>query len=135
MSFVYGELKDTKELVVAGMSFALPKLASAYNMSLRQVKAVGKYVNSLNIYDDFKTVTQVQQTKNAGVNNGETRGVGRPEIDVNEIDNDNTAASRESGLDTADMRDFQRNGKCIICGQDSDDILCEECRELYLEEV
>ena len=137
------EVKNVKELFISGGNFALPKLASAYNMNLRDVKAVQLYIDSLNIYDEFKTVTQAQQlimnSKKGG--NKETEsvtevktGAGRPEIDISEVENDNTAASKESGLDTADMRDFEFDGHCIICGEESDEVLCENCKEKYLEE-
>lgn len=136
--FTYSdEVKSAKELFIAGGTFALPKLASAYNMSLRDVSAVQCYIESLGLYDKFKTVTQAQQNKNNNTNqNGEEKqsGAGRPAIDASEVENDNTAASKESGLDTADVRDFEFNGKCVLCGKDSDEPLCEECKELYMEE-
>ena len=31
------------------------------------------------------------------------------------------------------QRDFDFNGKCVLCGADSDEPLCEECKELYME--
>ena len=136
------EVKNAKELFISGGNFALPKLASAYNMNLRDVKAVQLYINSLNIYDEFKTVTQAQQliinSQKGGNKEAEPvtevkTGAGRPEIDISEVENDNTAASKESGLDTADMRDFEFDGHCIICGEESDEILCENCKEKYLE--
>jgi hypothetical protein len=134
--FTYNdEVKSAKELFIAGGTFALPKLASAYNMNLRDVSAVQNYIESLGIYDKFKTVTQVQQQKNKVMEDGSEKkeGAGRPTVDENDIENDNTAASKESGLDTADVRDFDFNGKCVLCGADSDEPLCEECKELYME--
>ena len=134
--FTYNdEVKGAKELFIAGGTFALPKLASAYNMNLRDVSAVQNYIESLGIYDKFKTVTQAQQQKDKITENGSEKqeGAGRPVIDDNNIENDNTAASKESGLDTADVRDFESNGKCVLCGADSDEPLCEECKELYME--
>lgn len=135
------EVKTAKELFVSGGTFALPKLASAYGMSLRDVHAVQSYIKSLGLYENFQTVTQAQQKTNANnvMNNDgsqETRiGAGRPEIDENDIENDNTAASKEGGLDTADLRDFSgHDGHCIICGKESDDPLCEECKEKYIED-
>lgn len=141
------EVKHAKELFIGGANFVLPKLASAYNMTLRDVKATQLYIDSLDIYSEFKTITQAQQEKlinskkdgSAGtvtVSETETKvGAGRPEMDISEVENDNTAASKESGLDTADMRDFEFDGHCIICGAESDEALCEECKEKYLEEV
>ena len=132
------EFKNAKELFMSGATFALPKVASAYNMNLRDVKAVQRYINSLNIYSDFQTITQAQQDKNKTQTTPGTsvRSVGRPAIDESNIENDNTAASKESGLDTADMRDFDAfDGEhCIICGADSDEPLCDECKAKYMEE-
>ena len=134
--FTYNEeVKNTKELFIAGGTFALPKLASAYNMSLRDVRAVQGYIDSLDIYSNFQTITQASQIKVQGATSSEeSKSVGRPSLDESEIENDNTAASKESGLDTIDMRDFNSSGRCIICGEPSDDILCEECKENYLED-
>lgn len=129
------EVKRDKELFMAGGSFVLPKLLSAYDLTARDARAQELYINSLSIYDDLRTVTQVTQEKLKKI---ETTGkVGRPEKDESEIDNDNTAASKESGLDTIDMRDFaehhHESGTCIICGAECDGILCDECREKYDE--
>lgn len=100
------EFSRDKELFSSGATFVLPKLASAYGLSLQEVKGIGAYIDSLDIYDDFKTVTQVNQQKLAEQKEtGEAQvGAGRPKKAESEIDNDNTAASRDSGLDTADMR-------------------------------
>lgn len=130
------EVKLAKELFVSGANFVLPKLASAYNMNLRNVKAVQLYIDSLNIYDEFKTITQSQKEA-AEQNDGKTAqtGAGRPEIDISDVDNDNTAASKESGLDTADVRDFDEfDGHCKICGAESDEMICEECQEKFEED-
>ena len=133
------EVKHTKELFMSGATFVLPKLASAYNMNLRDVKATQFYIDSLDIYNEFKTVTQVQQEKNKENTTNATGGVqragaGRPPIEESEIENDNTAASKESGLDTSETRDFEFDGHCMLCGAESDEILCEECKEKYLED-
>ena len=137
--FTYSEeVKAAKELFISGGTFALPKLASAYGMSLRDVHAVQAYIKSLGLYDNFQTVTQAQQKASDQTSNtGEDAqiGAGRPEVDDSEIDNDNTAASKEGGLDTADMRDFDAfDGHCIICGAESDEPLCEDCKEKYVED-
>ena len=138
------EVKAAKELFLSGGSFALPKLASAYNMNLRDVKATQRYIDSLDLYDGFKTITQEQQLKLKGnlnesktiVEDGSERqiGAGRPAVPSDEVENDNTAASQESGLDTADMRYAAFDGHCVICGALSDEPLCEECKERYVEE-
>lgn len=136
------EIKRDKELFVAGATFVLPKLASAYDLSIRDTRAVQQYIDSFDIYDDFKTVTQVRQeniNEQKSVSDTITSGsVGRPSKDDSDIDNDNTAASKDGGLDTADTREYAVRepivGKCIVCGADCDGILCDDCREKYDEE-
>lgn len=136
------ELKRDKELFVSGATFVLPKLASAYNMSIRNTRAVQQYIDSFDIYDDFKTVTQVRQeniNEQKTVNDSVSVGnVGRPQKDDSDIDNDNTAASKDGGLDTADTREYAAKepviGVCVVCGADCDGILCDDCREKYDED-
>lgn len=135
------EVKRDKELWQSGATFVLPKLASAYDISLRDTRALESYIESLDIYKDFKTVTQVKQEEiNEKKENLSNLRVGRPEKSEEEIDNDNTAASKDGGLDTSDTKEFsfkeyRENHKCIICGQDTDGtLICEECSEEYEEE-
>ena len=136
------EIKRDKELFVAGATFVLPKLASAYDLSIRDTRAVQQYIDSFDIYDDFKTVTQVRQENineqksvSDTVSNGQ---VGRPSKEDSDIDNDNTAASKDGGLDTADTREYAVKeptiGVCVVCGAECDGILCDDCREKYDEE-
>lgn len=133
------EIKRDKELFVAGATFVLPKLASAYDLSIRDTRAVQQYIDSFDIYDDFKTVTQVRQenineqkTVSDTISTGQ---VGRPAKDDSDIDNDNTAASKDGGLDTSDTREYAMRepviGRCIVCGAECDGILCDDCREKY----
>ena len=136
------EIKRDKELFVAGATFVLPKLASAYDLSIRDTRAVQQYIDSFDLYDDFKTVTQVRQENineqksvSDTVSNGQ---VGRPSKEDSDIDNDNTAASKDGGLDTADTREYAFKeptiGVCVVCGAECDGILCDDCREKYDEE-
>lgn len=120
----------------------LPKLASAYDLSIRDTRAVQQYVDSFDIYDDFKTVTQVRQeniNEQKSVSDTVSTGqIGRPQKDDSDIDNDNTAASKDGGLDTADTREYAAKeptiGVCVVCGSECDGILCDDCREKYDEE-
>lgn len=136
------EIKRDKELFVSGATFVLPKLASAYDLSIRDTRAVQQYIDSFDIYDDFKTVTQVRQeniNEQKSVSDTISTGrAGRPSKDDSDIDNDNTAASKDGGLDTADTREYAAKeptiGVCIVCGAECDGILCDDCREKYDEE-
>ena len=152
------ELKRDKELWIAGATFLLPKIASAYNMSMRDAKAGSLYVQSLGIYKEFKTLTQetqqeereklakqsaatTQKTAEISQENKDQeaiqkKSVGRPGISESEITNDNTAASKDGGLNEGSMRYSFGSGKCIVCGADCEDnqIMCENCKEQFLEE-
>lgn len=104
------EVKRDKELFISGGVFVLPKLASAYDMNLRDIRAVEGYIESLDIYKHLKTITQEEQEKmqkaqlNADLKKQST-GLGRDEIDDDEIDNENTEASKDSGLNESDARE------------------------------
>lgn len=116
----------------------MPRIASAFDMDLHEVKATDAYIKSLNVYDDFVAVTQQTRVDVKGNDDSSTKEkVGRPSKTESEIDNDNTAKSIDQGTNTGDMRDYVRmsleKGKCVICGNDSDGILCEECAEKYME--
>lgn len=129
------DLKRTKELFVGGAKFLLPRIASAYGLTVRDVKANDNYINSLGVYDEFSTMTNSKSDETA--KSGGTGKVGRPSMDDNDVENDNTAASKDAGTNTVDMRDYvlknAESGTCIICGESTEDgeILCEQCKEAY----
>ena len=76
-----------------------------------------------------------QKSVSDTVSNGQ---VGRPSKEDSDIDNDNTAASKDGGLDTADTREYASKeptiGVCVVCGAECDGILCDDCREKYDED-
>lgn len=97
------EQKRDKELFVSGASFLLPKILSGYDMDMRDARAIELYTNALGVYKDLKTITQERKEKADAKSQTQTTQ-GRPEVDVDESENDNTLKSKDSGLDTADMR-------------------------------
>lgn len=143
-SFV-DEVKRAKEAVLSGMTFMMPKLVSAEDLTMRDTKALENYIESLEIYEDLKTVTQATQIllqqgdtgRHVDGNDGDNRisnKVGRPSIDTNDIESDATAASVDSGTNTADARSYSYepfDGKCKFCGQESDNVVCEECADKF----
>lgn len=137
--FTFGDdVARMKEMWQGGATFLMPRIASAFDMDLHEVKATDAYIKSLNIYSDFVTVTQQTRVDTKENDNSLTKEkVGRPSKTESEIDNDNTAKSIDQGTNTGDMRDYVKmsleKGKCVICGNDSDGILCEECAEKYME--
>ena len=137
------EKKYLKELVSGGAIFLLPKLASAEDISLRDVKAMTSYIKTLDFYKNFATLTMERNselTKKASDVKADdeakkTGQVGRPALDESEIENDATAASRQDGTNTVENRDTMSK-KCPICGAELEEghIVCEECAELIKEQ-
>ena len=103
--------KYLKEVVASGNMALFPKLMSAEGISMRDTKAITMYMKQLGVYKEFTTYTQIKnsQLKEEASNNDnkEINPVGRPSIDEGNIENDNTASSRESGLNTSDNRDTE----------------------------
>ena len=56
--------------------------------------------------------------------------VGRPSIDEGEIENDNTAKSRDAGNNVSDNKDFSQGLKCKLCGEP-----LQETEETFLRRV
>lgn len=94
------QVKIMKEMVASGATFLLPKLASAYDLDMKDVNSISTYIDATGVYDKFKTLSQSQ---NQAQGTGE---VGRPSLDDSEIDNDNTAASRETGGDISELKNY-----------------------------
>lgn len=154
------EMARMKEMWQNGATFLLPRIASGYGLTTRDVTSVSSYIESFDMYKNFKTLTQQSQQeaalKNAkasaalrvstGSSSVTTKtsektatsgsGAGRPAKSDGEIENDNTAASRDSGGNTSENKgdySFAFNGKCILCGVEVEEgeFLCEECKEEY----
>lgn len=127
-------VKMLKEMVAAGATFLLPKLASAFDLNMVELQSICDYIEVRKIYDKFKPFNfSTMNMKNNSTGEVGTelnkKSVGRPPVDDNEITNDNTAASKDAGDDTAEMRDYVYHGICPICGEtvESGHIFCESC--------
>nr|DAG53667.1 MAG TPA: portal protein [Caudoviricetes sp.] len=130
------QVKNMKELVSSGATFVLPRLASAYDMSLRQVRGVSSYIDENKLYDKFKTLGWAQSIQNAQARSSSTQdsnGVGRTALDDTDIENDSTAQSRETGANITELKeDYVAQHICPLCGsEDVEDghFLCSECEE------
>ena len=103
--------KYLKEVVASGNIALFPKLMSAEGISMRDTKAITMYMKHLGVYKEFTTYTQIKnsQLKESAQNaeKTETNPVGRPSIADGDINNDNTAKSRDDGTDTSDNRDTE----------------------------
>lgn len=63
--FSFADERDKlKELFVAGSSFIVPRLLSAYDMTLFDARAEQLLVDSVDFYSSLRTITQVMQEKN-----------------------------------------------------------------------
>lgn len=121
------KVKTIKELVMGGATFLLPKLASAFDLNMSQVKAIGTYVKANKLYDYFKTLGSTASETTEG------QVVGRPSLEDTEVENDNTAISKEAGNNVSETKDFAVQGVCVFCGAEVEDdqYICEDCqREL-----
>lgn len=118
-------VKLLKELVAAGATFLLPKLASAFDLTMIDLQAIGEYVEVFKIYDKFKPLSYAaQQEKKLS-----TTGAGRPSLDDGDVTNDSTAASKDAGNNVSDIKEFTAQGICLLCGEPTEEghILCANC--------
>ena len=130
------KVKILKELAASGATFVLPQLASAFNKSLTDVRAINGYIEANKLYEGFKTLGWAQSTQNAQARGGSTQdsnGVGRTALDDTDIENDSTAQSRETGANITELKeDYVAQHICPLCGsEDVEDghFLCSECEE------
>lgn len=117
-----------KEMVSTGASFLLPQLASAYKISMRELKGINNYIAASDVYSSMMSWTGNKNTNSVG------KSVGRPSVDDNSIQNDNTAASKEAGTNTGDMRNYSFvHGHCLLCNAEieENEYICEECKIKY----
>lgn len=125
--------KYLKEVVASGNIALLPKLMSAEGMSMRDTKAVVEYIKTFDFYKDFTTYTR--QSQNEQKTKSETGTVGRPSIDIGDVTNEATAASKDAGTNTSDNRE-SLSKHCPLCGSDiyEDQEICDECLERLVEQ-
>lgn len=134
-------VKLMKEMVSGGASFLLPKLASAFDLSMRDLRGLGDYIEAFEIYDKFKPLSfATMQMRNAATDvSGSTNPVGRPTIDDADVENDSTAASKDAGDNVSDTKEFSAyDGFCFMCGAPVEDghVLCVDCEDEYdIEEI
>ena len=83
------EIKTLKELIQNGNIGFMPKLLSAYRMTIDDYKLQYDYVDILDIYK--KEVATASEELN------KEKSVGKPPLEEGEVEDDNTAASKEQG--------------------------------------
>ena len=124
------DLKIAKELLSGGVKSVLPKILSAEDMSLEDCICTSDYIDSLGIH--FNEVEE--QTNNP---------VGRPTLDDDQVQNDNTAISKDAGNNVSENKEFSVNinldkmsvlseNLCASCGkklENNEEFLCDLCLE------
>ena len=117
----------------------LPRVLSAKNQTLEDMKCINDYIEVLGIKlkeeDNKKDNIKGDSNTEESV---EVKTVGRTPIEVDEIENDSTAASIDAGTNVSDIKEFMiEEGHCIRCGKELDENeeeYCEDCLELLEKE-
>ena len=124
------DVKIAKELLSGGVKSVLPKILSAEDMSLEDCICTSDYIDSLGIH--FNEVEE--QISNP---------VGRPTLDDDQVQNDNTAISKDAGNNVSENKEFSVNinldkmsvlseNFCASCGkklENNEEFLCDLCLE------
>lgn len=99
------DIKILREEVTSGLEGFLPKLLSANDMSIEDYVASQNYLKAYDI--------KVHKVDEAVVSNGSSSDtttiknpVGRPKLNDDEIENDNTGASADAGTNVSDIKEF-----------------------------
>ena len=124
------DVKIAKELLSGGVKSVLPKILSAEDMSLEDCICTSDYIDSLGIQFNAKE----EQINNP---------VGRPTLDDDQVQNDNTAISKDAGNNVSENKEFSVNinldkmsvlseNFCASCGkklENNEEFLCDLCLE------
>lgn len=136
--YIHGDsFSEEKELAAIEKSLTLgqielfPKYLSYHNKSLLDAQSNIDWVESIGIYDKFKPLI------NTFGQSGVQESTGKKKSDMDNVENDNTAASIDSGTNTGDMKFSLKY--CPVCGnklESSTEIypFCShECFDIYME--
>ena len=124
------DIKIAKELLSGGVKSVLPKILSAEDMSLEDCICTSDYIDSLGIQFNAKE-EQINSP------------VGRPALDDDQVQNDNTAISKDAGNNVSENKEFSVNinldkmsvlseNFCASCGkklENNEEFLCDLCLE------
>ena len=94
------DVKVLKEMIQNGNHGFMPRLLSAYNMTIEEYKTCYDYVDLLEIFPKEEELDTTKADSDTNQN-----GVGRKPKEDDEIMNDNTAASIEGGQNVSDNKD------------------------------
>lgn len=137
------ELKIDKELLAGGMTAILPKILSASDMTLEDCICTTDYIEALGIKIQKEETSSLNEEKDSkGDKNGE---VGRNPLNDEDVDNDNTAISKDAGNNVSELKEYKTQillssidqDVCVICGKNLNEYesyICDECLESQYEE-
>ena len=74
----------------------MPRLLSAYDMTLDEYKSLYDYVDYFEIFDEKNQNNPINKTLDKTTSSTDAK-VGRPKLDDDKIENDNTESSRDGG--------------------------------------
>lgn len=118
------DTKTLKEQVATGTTGLFPKLLSAYRYTMEDYQSAVDYMEVLGIK---LKVDEVE----------ETNPVGRPKLGEDEVENDSTGASQDTGNNVSDIKEFAEKHICASCGvelTDEQEFLCDDCLEAQYED-
>ena len=100
-----GSLKMAKELLQNGVTSMLPRVLSAFNQSIEDMKTINDYIEVSGVVIYARNQETNENQENIAQENV-TQEVGRSQIEEIDIENDSTAASRDSGNNVSDIKEF-----------------------------
>ena len=139
--YIHGDAFSEKDEISAiekslsmGQIELLPKYLSYHDKTLLDAISDAEWVESSGIYEKFKPLVNSYSVSATEKTNG------RPKADIDNIENDNTAASIDEGTNTGDMRFSSEYTTCPVCGKrfkiiDNSPFCSEECKEIYFKEM
>ena len=101
------ELKIAKELLQNGVRSMLPKVLSSIGLTIEDHNCICDYLDELGIEVYYKYDNQLTDIETKENNeNTEEKKVGRPSVEIDEIENDSTAKSIDAGNNVSDTKEF-----------------------------
>lgn len=92
------KIAEIEKSISLGQVEFIPEYLAYHDMSLMDAVTVADWVSSTDLYDKFKPLTN-----SFGISTNSSKG-GRPRKSEDQVDNDSTASSIDSGTNTIDMR-------------------------------
>ena len=97
------ELKIAKELLQNGVRSLLPKVLSSVNLTVEDHRCVCDYLDTIGVEIYYK---YNNQNTTEDKTDTEDKQVGKPKLEIDEIENDSTAASADAGTNVSDIKEF-----------------------------